>query len=76
MSAIEKEIDKLGRIVLPMSYRKKLSLKSYDKVSITLNDREIIITPLEKQCALCGEKITANTKLKLCKACISKIKAL
>ena len=44
MSGIERKIDNLGRIVIPISYRKALRLKSEDSLTISLKKDEIIIS--------------------------------
>ena len=75
MSGIEKEIDNLGRVVLPINFRHKLGLQSKDKVLVSLNDSGIIISPVEKRCALCGVKLAYDEKLRLCSSCIAEIKA-
>ena len=45
MNGIEKRIDNLGRIVLPMSFRKKLGLKKQDIVVVSLKESTISIVP-------------------------------
>ena len=45
MSGIERQIDKLGRVVLPISFRRRLALTENSKVRISLDDNAIIITP-------------------------------
>ncbi len=76
MSGIEKEIDKLGRIVLPKTYRNILGLKSNDKVMVSLENSTIIISANENICALCGERIENPQEIRLCDLCISKIKKI
>ena len=75
MKGIEKHIDSLGRIVLPMKYRNKLGMKNKSKVSLSLEGNSIIITPITKRCALCGSYKNINEELNLCNACIIKINA-
>ena len=54
MSGIERKIDNLGRIVIPISYRKALGLKSEDSLTISLKKDEIIISAKKHVCAICG----------------------
>ena len=72
---MEKEIDKLGRIVLPISFRRSLGIKAHDKVSINLIGATITIVALDNKCALCGNNIQHVKDLKLCKACIDRVKS-
>lgn len=56
MKGIQRRIDKLGRVVIPMELRKELCVEFNSKVVITLSGDEII-KPLDSLCALCGERI-------------------
>ena len=46
MKGIEREIDRLGRVVIPIEFRKKLGIEFNSKVLISLSNGEIIITAL------------------------------
>ena len=74
MKGIEKKIDKLGRIVLPKSYLKRLGLNNEDCVLISLESYGIIISPNKVLCALCGTSLSDSEELRLCELCISKVK--
>ena len=74
MSRIEREIDNLGRVVIPMEFRKKLAIESNSKVFVSLENDTIILTPTKKYCALCGERIEKIRKLRICDGCVLKIK--
>ena len=74
MNGIEREIDKLGRVVIPMEFRKQLGIESDSKVSICLADGEVIIRPRNCRCALCGAGIESSRKIRLCDGCILKIR--
>lgn len=71
MNGIEKEIDNLGRVVIPIEFQKKLGVDAFSKVSISLTDD----TPIDKRCALCGKTIKSNGKFKLCNNCILQIRS-
>ena len=74
MKGIEREIDRLGRVVIPIEFRKKLGIEFNSKVLISLSNGEIIITAQKSHCALCGKEIDANYhELQLCGKCIDKI---
>lgn len=74
MNGIERQIDKLGRIVLPIGYRKRLGLHENSKVTVSICGDVISITPSEDKCILCGRKDQYNRSLRLCSDCIDKIK--
>ncbi len=72
---IERELDSLGRVVIPIQYRKKLSLSATSKVSFELRGNKIIITPVERLCSLCSEKLDNDSDINLCEACILRVKS-
>ena len=74
MNGIEKDIDNLGRIVIPVKFRKKLGVGSNEKVLISCENDSILISAVNKHCALCGKKISAEQKIRLCNTCILQIK--
>ena len=75
MNGIEKDVDSLGRVVIPIKFRKKLGVESNSKVLVSLEDDMILISPANKHCALCGTKIENTQKFRLCNCCISMIKS-
>ena len=74
MDGTEREIDKLGRVVIPIKIRRKLNLKPTSKVLIYLDGDKIVITATESHCAICGEKITHKRAIRLCDNCIAVIR--
>lgn len=74
MSGIERKIDNLGRIVIPISYRKALGLKSEDSLMISLKKDEIIISAKKHVCAICGNAMDRAENMRVCKSCIKAIK--
>ena len=76
MSGIEKEIDNLGRVVIPINFRKKLGIKNKDKVLVSLKKDEVIITATENRCALCNVQLNEEKNIPLCQSCIEKVKSL
>ena len=71
---IEKEIDNLGRVVLPMSYRKKLGLDKNPRVNLYIAKDGIFITSSDDVCVICRKRSICNNELKICSECIDKIK--
>ena len=76
MNEIEKEIDNLGRVVIPIGFRNKLGIKSKDKVLVSLKEQAIVITAAEGRCLLCGIKLSEEKSIALCTACIEKVKSM
>ena len=72
---MERKIDHLGRVVIPMEFRKKLGIEFDSTVTISLSNDEIIIKSQNMLCALCGNRIDNEKKLRLCNNCISKAKS-
>ncbi len=70
----EVKIDNLGRIVIPKPLRKELSLTIDTPLSICREGESIMITPLNRICALCGCLLTDTDGVKLCDDCINMIK--
>lgn len=48
-NVVERPIDNLGRVVLPIGHRKELDLNRGDKVTVTLTKDEILIKKSYKQ---------------------------
>ena len=73
---MKRKIDNLGRIVIPVSIRKELSL--YDGASLfaELRNGSIILTPESACCRLCGGGILSGSKIPICKSCEKEIKQL
>lgn len=75
MSTTEKEVDSLGRIVIPIEFRRRLGIKAGSRVKISFENQSIIISPLGKFCALCKKEIGEDAKISLCEHCIEVIKS-
>ena len=76
MNEIEKEIDMLGRVVIPIKFRKKLGINNNSKVLISMDSDTILIAPANKSCALCGKAVKEHRELRLCDKCISLAKSI
>lgn len=75
MNRIEKDIDALGRVVIPIEFRRRLGVESNAKVFVSLENDVIIISTVNTYCALCGIRIEKERKFRLCDRCTLKIKA-
>lgn len=74
MNIVSRKIDKLGRIVLPMDFRKILGLEGEAEVVLGINDNSITVRKSDASCRLCGSIIEVSKKLGICSECIRKIK--
>lgn len=75
MIEITRKIDKLGRIVLPKDFRKKLGLENNADIIISLSEQTITVRKSSNICRLCGKPLESN-QISLCSPCIEKIKQL
>lgn len=73
-----REIDKMGRIVIPKEVRDALHIQDKDKYEITVEGEEIILRKFSKKCVFCGaEKNLKDFNGKsICPDCASKISEL
>lgn len=75
MSGIEKYIDKLGRVVIPIEYRKKLGAVTNSRVFVSMIGDSVIVSAYDKHCVICGSDINKKNKFTLCDCCIAEIKS-
>lgn len=75
MEIITRRIDKLGRIVLPMDYRKALGLDYDAEVVLGIEGDTITVRGKSTACKLCGSVIDTS-HIGICSDCIRKIKSI
>ena len=75
---IVRDIDKLGRFVIPVELRNKLGIENGDAIEIFAEQDRIVLRKCETSCILCrSEKnITMFMDKPLCGSCIEEIKKL
>lgn len=76
MQIVARKIDKLGRIVLPMDFRKALGLGIEAEVILGIEGRAITVKSAHTACKLCGTEQQPLNGMGICCACTAKIKAL
>ena len=74
MSVITRKIDELGRVVLPIEFRKAINVDTKCDLDMEVKDGAIVLTPKKTVCHNCGSVIPAKSKYCLCKACVKMIK--
>ena len=67
-------VDKLGRIVIPIAYRRALDLTYGSELEIEMNTDTISIRRAADCCKLCYGRIENRLGIGLCDACIKKVK--
>lgn len=75
---IVRNIDELGRIVIPKEMRKVLGISNGSPVEISSDGEKIFITKYALSCSICSSEgeLTDFCGKKLCRDCIAKIKEL
>ena len=70
-AGIVRNIDELGRIVIPMEIRKRLEIAAGDPVEIFVNGATIVLSKYSQSCIFCGGKsdLTEFSGKLVCKKC-------
>lgn len=79
-TGITRQLDPLGRIVLPMELRRNLNLNSGDSMEIYTEGNSVVIKKYNKSCEFCGcneqQQLSEFKDTYICCECIEKIKKL
>ena len=75
-TGIIRNVDELGRIVIPKEMRKKMDIASSDPVEIYVEGDKIILTKYNASCCFCsGESGVVDFKgKKICESCLEELK--
>ena len=70
-----RKIDELGRIVLPVEFRRTLNIKKNDSVEIYAQGNSIYITKSNPTCVICGKttKLVDIDGKPICRGCVKNI---
>lgn len=71
-----RKIDKLGRIVLPLDYRKALGLEGEAEIILSIERDAITIRGKLTSCRLCGSGNGILPDLGICHTCVQNIKKI
>ncbi len=73
--AITREIDKLGRIVIPSSLRSNLGIESGDPIEIISDGDKIVLRKFKDGCVFCGNSshLFDYCERNVCRACIERM---
>lgn len=77
-TGITRQVDELGRFVLPKEIRKALDINTRDALEIFTEGRSIILTKYQPACTFCGEAndVVLFADKRVCRACIARLKEL
>lgn len=76
-TGIVRDVDNLGRIVLPIELRRTLGINVKDAVEIYTDNDTIILRKYQQSCIFCGanDSLTEYMDKMVCARCISDISA-
>lgn len=71
-TGIVRNIDNLGRLVLPMELRRTFGIKEGDPMEIFSTDDGIVIRPYQQGCSCCGSvgRLVYVKDMALCQTCV------
>lgn len=75
LTGIARKIDQLGRVVIPSEMRKQLDLSDGDLVSISVDDRRVVLEKVEATCVFCraSDDLSEFAGRWICTNCASEI---
>lgn len=74
-TGIVRNIDELGRVVVPKELRKKLGIANTDPVEIYVEDDKIILKKYLPVCHFCGntDNLQVFMEKNICQSCIARL---
>lgn len=75
-TGIVRQIDQLGRVVIPIEIRRNLGIENEDDLEIFVDGDYIMLKKYENTCIFCGspEDVQTIRGKNVCKKCIREIK--
>jgi AbrB family transcriptional regulator, transcriptional pleiotropic regulator of transition state genes len=76
-TGIIRQIDELGRIVIPIEIRKSFGLGEKDPLEISVKDETILLSKPQTLCIFCGrdEPLAEYRGRSVCHSCIAELSA-
>lgn len=70
-AGITRTIDRLGRVVVPVEFRRALAIGDHDLVEISLESDRIVLTKVERRCVFCGSTtdLREHRNRQVCASC-------
>lgn len=77
-TGIVRQVDELGRIVIPIELRRNLDIDKKDNLEIYVEDDHIILKKYSPACSFCANasEITVFKGRNICKSCLDELLAL
>ena len=77
-TGIVRNLDELGRIVIPKEIRKKLGIDQKDPIEVYIDGNSIVLKKYEKGCIFCNNSkdLQVYKDKLICKKCLNSISAL
>ena len=77
-TGVIRQIDELGRFVLPVEIRRALQIKLKDHIEIYTESDRIILKKYQPACLYCGDArdVTVFRGHNICKKCLDELKKL
>ena len=77
-TGIVREIDKVGRVVIPKEIRNNLQIKDNDPMEIFIDNDCIVIRKYEPSCIFCktAKDVVTHYDKKICRVCLEALKKL
>ena len=71
---MQRRIDSLGRLVIPMEYRREKRIEDGDAFTIEVVPGGILFSPVKHSCAVCGTSLDLAVVdgVALCKGCVGR----
>ena len=73
-----RQLDSLGRIVLPIELRRTMDINTKDLLEILVEGNTVVLRKYEPNCHFCGSSsgLTTYKEKMICKRCLKDLKAL
>jgi transcriptional pleiotropic regulator of transition state genes len=77
-TGIIRNLDELGRIVIPIEIRKRFGLTERDPLEISVKDQTILLSRPKTSCVFCGKTrgVQVHRGQGVCGACLSELTEL
>lgn len=76
-SPVLRQIDNLGRVVIPRDIRRQMDLKCGDEILLEVDGNKLVILKAQNRCILCNSKrdlLSLNDKY-VCRECVKLLSA-
>lgn len=75
-TGIIRKVDNLGRVVLPIEFRRLLDISERDELEIFLENDQIVMQKFEPVCIFCGgtQNLIQFNRKNICQTCIREMK--